>query len=264
MNITGPLRTLILDNPAAAALLGEKVYPVLAPQEVSPPFALISVIANEGSPIKGAVSPVDFVTFGVATYAKTYNIAQQSDAAVRAGLDGYRGAVTVGSDTFAFDCVQYLDTTDRFEADGDLYNRVSQYRVRWLRDATTVSPGPTLPAPLPDTISVVSGQALSTGRVVIIDDDTAIYFQPSVAAHAGRAIGITKTSASAAGQLVTVQISGIIADPAFTFTPDSGLYAIANGQITSNKPSTAAVQYVGVSTAANTMKIEFTDTLQLT
>ena len=264
MNITGPVRSLILDNSAAVALLGTKVYPVALPQETVPPYACIGILNNATSPCKGAVSPVDFVTFAVSTYAQRYDYAQQADDAIRAGVDGYRGVVTVGGDLFAFDAIEYLDTTDGFQPESALYIRSSQYRVRWLRTATSVSPGPSLPNASPDTINVSSGEALSSGRVVILDGEEAFYFQPTNSAHAGRAVGVTRTSAAGAGVIVTVQISGIVSDLAFTFAADSGLYAIANGAITSTKPSSGTIQYVGVATAANTMKIEFTDTLQNT
>lgn len=257
MNITGPIRSLILENSAAVALLSTKVYPVALPQETVPPYACIGILSNRATPCKGQVSPVDFVTFAVSTYAQRYDYAQQADEAIRAGVDGYRGVVTVGGDLFAFDAIEYLDSSDGFQPENALFVRSSQYRARWLRAATSVSPGPSLPTALPDTINVASGEALSSGRVVILDGEEAFYFQPSNPAHGGRAIGVTKTSASGSGEIVTVQISGIVTDGGITAVADAPCFVGANGQVLTTYPMTGNIQKCGVGISAHSMLIDF-------
>ncbi len=263
MNITGPLIVLIANNATAATLTDGKVYPVVAPQTTVPPYVVMRIIEVQPTQHKDGVSPLDAVFVQVSTLAKDYHYAQRTDEAVRRSIDGYCGNVTVDGDPVPIDGTQYLTGQDLFEDEPQLFRRDATYKVRLRRDGTTVSGGTPGSSTDFSIIEVQAGQALSTGRAIIIDGGQAFYFQPSDAAHAGRIVGITRTSAASAGVSVSVQISGIVSDPAFTFTVDKGLYAIANGQITSTKPNTAAVQYVGVSTAANTMKIEFTDTLQL-
>ena len=106
-----------------------------------------------------------------------------------------------------------------------------------------------------------AGENLSAGKIVIIDGGEAVYFQPANATHAGRAYGVTKTSATA-GNDVTIQIAGQVSDPAFAFVAESGLYAAANGSITETKPLTPLIQYVGFAVDAGTMKIQFWPTIQ--
>lgn len=106
-----------------------------------------------------------------------------------------------------------------------------------------------------------AGENLSSGKIVIISSGEAIYFQPANATHAGRAYGVTKTSASA-GNDVTIQVSGNISDPSFVFTAESGLYAAANGAITETKPTTQLIQFVGIAVGAGLMKIQFWPTIQ--
>ena len=106
-----------------------------------------------------------------------------------------------------------------------------------------------------------AGENLSSGKIVIISSGEAIYFQPANATHAGRAYGVTKTSATA-GNDVTIQVSGKISDPSFAFTAESGLYAAANGTITETKPTTQLIQFVGIAVDAGLMKIQFWPTIQ--
>lgn len=106
-----------------------------------------------------------------------------------------------------------------------------------------------------------AGENLSTGRIVVIDAGQAFYFQPTNPAHAGRVYGITKSSASLGGS-VTVQFTGDTSDPAFSFTADSGLYAIADGVITATKPSSGTIQYIGTAISATRIRLEIWPTIQ--
>lgn len=102
-----------------------------------------------------------------------------------------------------------------------------------------------------------AGENLSSGRVVIIDGLQAWYFQNADAAHAGRAYGVTKTSA-AAGDDVTVQIAGTIQDAAFNFTADRIVWVGANGEVFDVQPvSGVLIQKAGVAAEDKRMIIDF-------
>lgn len=108
-----------------------------------------------------------------------------------------------------------------------------------------------------ETIDLVAGQNLSTGRVVIVDAGKAWYFQNTDAAHHGRAYGITTTSGTTNGT-VTVAISGIIEDSAFGFAADTVLWVGADGEIFNAQPVTGVIfQKAGVAGAAKKVKIDF-------
>ncbi len=106
------------------------------------------------------------------------------------------------------------------------------------------------------SVSITAGENLSAGRVVIVDAGTAKYFQPGTALHAGRAYGITITSATI-GLPVDVQLSGELTDAAFSFAADKMLWVGANGRIY-DTPQTGIVQKAGISSGTNKMKIDFT------
>lgn len=112
-----------------------------------------------------------------------------------------------------------------------------------------------------ETVDMVAGQNMSSGRVVIVDGGKAWYFQNTDAAHHGRAYGITKTSATTNGT-VAVAISGIVEDSAFGFAADTVLWVGADGEIFNTQPVTGVIfQKAGVASGAKKMKIDFSNSL---
>lgn len=117
-------------------------------------------------------------------------------------------------------------------------------------------PGPAGPAG-GSTVTYPAGENLSSGRVVIIDGGEAFYFQNTDATHAGRAVGITTTSAIS-GNNVTIQVSGIIQDAAFGFSPDNHLWIGADGEIFDTQPvGGVIVQKAGVAIDTKKLAIDF-------
>ena len=125
-------------------------------------------------------------------------------------------------------------------------------------DVMTGGVGPQGPPGPPggSVVVVEAGENLSSGRVVIMDGGVAMYFQPSDITHAGRAYGITVTSAIA-GNDVDVQTIGELEDPAFTFAVDKLLFVDADGEVVDVLPATLVVQKAGVSIGVDRMKIDF-------
>ena len=105
-------------------------------------------------------------------------------------------------------------------------------------------------------ITWTAGENMSTGRVVVIDNGEAFYFQPTDATHHGRAYGITTTSATA-GNDVDVQICGEVIDAAFTFSPDLPVWVDVDGEIVDTQPATTLIQKAGVTTTAQKILIDF-------
>jgi len=119
-------------------------------------------------------------------------------------------------------------------------------------------PGP----PGGSVVVVEAGQNLSSGRVVIMDGGVAMYFQPSDVSHAGRAYGVT-TSSALIGNDVNVQVLGDVTDAAFTFSVDRLLWVGNDGEIFDTVPALAVLQKAGISTLPDTMKIDFSQQIIL-
>ena len=108
------------------------------------------------------------------------------------------------------------------------------------------------------SVTYAAGENLSTGRVVIIDGGAAWYFQPADVTHAGRAFGVTITSATT-GNDVDIQMSGEIEDAALSFDPDKTLWAGADGEIFDTVQAGAGEvhQKAGMSIEGDKMRIDF-------
>lgn len=111
------------------------------------------------------------------------------------------------------------------------------------------------------TVIYQAGETLSAGRVVIIDGGQAFYFQPSNAAHSGRAFGITITSAIS-GNDVSIQVIGEATDASFSSFSDVPLYVIADGELSATWPATGLLQKAGFGTGTNKVKIDFSIQIQ--
>ncbi len=107
------------------------------------------------------------------------------------------------------------------------------------------------------TATYPAGENLSSGRVVIIESETAFYFQPADPTHAGRAYGITTTSATT-GSDVILQLSGQVQDAAFGFAADSVLWVGADGEIFDAPQAGVSKQKAGISVGIDKMQIDFT------
>lgn len=134
MNIQGPLRKIISENPASYALVGDRVYPVVAPQNSAYPLVVITVIGNSPAPVKTHTSTVDNVLIECRVYAATFEACANADEAVRNAIDQYRGDVTHLGVTHSIDGIRYETTQQGIEGESYLFVSASNYTVRLKRD----------------------------------------------------------------------------------------------------------------------------------
>ena len=123
----------IIADPAVAMILGQRVWPVLAPASASLPFATwrrtgVTRTQGLGGPI-GASS----VQLAVDVYATTYEEVREAADAIRSSLDGWGGAV---SEYVSVRNVSLDSESDGFVqlAGGDLppvYQVTQSYSILW-------------------------------------------------------------------------------------------------------------------------------------
>ena len=140
MNVTGPIRQIILSNPAAFALVGSRVYPVLIPKSATLPAVSLQVVSNLPSDTKSGVSTVDLIRLQVDSYGTTYATAAAVDEAVRGAIDKYAGTVNVtgvnlaaSGVNYTIGGVRYETTQDIFEDQSEVFRLSSDYIVRLHR-----------------------------------------------------------------------------------------------------------------------------------
>jgi len=105
-------------------------------------------------------------------------------------------------------------------------------------------------------IQYPAGENLSAGRVVVIENGEAFYFQPSITAHGGRAFGVTMASASAGNQ-VNIQVLGEPTDASFSAFANVPLYVGDDGEIQTTFPASGLIQKAGFGTGTNKIMIDF-------
>jgi len=140
MNITGAIRQLIVDNATAAAIVGQRVYPVILPQSAIYPAVKMHIVSSGGNNTKSGVSSEDTIMLQVSSFAFTYNDAQRSDDAIRAAIDYYRGTVLVGAVVHGLDLVEYIGSVDLYEEEPKVFHRASDYKIRYSRNPAVMIP----------------------------------------------------------------------------------------------------------------------------
>ena len=140
MNITGPIRQLIVDNATAAAIVDERVFPVVLPQETTYPAVRLTVLDTKGNETKTSAADWDKVQFEISSFATTYDEAQRLDDAIRAAIDTFSGVVTVGAIAHGFKLIQYTRRQDLFEPEVNMFHRRAEYVVIYALDAASMIP----------------------------------------------------------------------------------------------------------------------------
>lgn len=95
-------------------------------------------------------------------------------------------------------------------------------------------------------ISCNSGSALSSNRILALTgSNTVIYADKDVLSHTDSIVGISKTSTSGAGQVITVITQGLVSEPSWTWTPEQPLFLSTNGFLTHSPPTSGSSLYLG-------------------
>jgi hypothetical protein len=112
------------------------------------------------------------------------------------------------------------------------------------------------------SVQYVAGQNLSAGRCVVVENGEAFYFQSGDVSHAGRACGITISSAMI-GELVSVQKTGWVEDVSFVNFDAKLLWVGADGELQDTVPTTGVLQKAGIGVGNNKMVIDFSQQIIL-
>lgn len=123
----------IAADPAVAALLGERIWPVIAPQSASLPFATWRRTGVQRSQTLSGPMGMATVVLAVDVFSTTYEEARDIADRVRSVLDGWGGAV---SEYVSVRNVSLDSESDGFVqlAGGDLppvYQVTQSYSILW-------------------------------------------------------------------------------------------------------------------------------------
>lgn len=130
MNIAGSIRKLVADNATAFALLGDRVFPIVALQDAGYPLVVVRRHRQERNPTHGEASKVHTVTLDIYSFDPSAKTAAEVDEAVEAAIDQYQGEVTFKGETVRMDHIQIVDTKDDYDPTTNVCVVVSRYMVR--------------------------------------------------------------------------------------------------------------------------------------
>ena len=121
------------NDPAVAGILGDRIYPVIAPATAALPFATWRRQAVQREQTLSGPMRMPTVTLAVDLYDTTYAGVRQAADRVRAVLDGFRGNV---GNSYTVSLVSLLNESDGFVqlAGGDLppvYSVTQTYTILW-------------------------------------------------------------------------------------------------------------------------------------
>jgi hypothetical protein len=136
MSVKSPERLLgdaLVAAPAIAELIGDRVYPVIAPASAAIPFIVWRRQAVQRESTLAGPAGVATVTLAVDMYATTYEAVRELADRCRAVLDGFNGAL---GNWISVRNVSLLNESDGFVqlAGGDLppvYSVTQTYTVLW-------------------------------------------------------------------------------------------------------------------------------------
>ena len=127
------LATVLVSDPAVAAVVGQRVYPVIAPAAADLPFITWRRSGVQRSHTLGGPMGMPTVVMSVDLYAVTYEAVRELADRIRRALDGYGGSP---SDSVVVDNVSLDNEADGFIqlAGGDLppvYSVTQTYSIMW-------------------------------------------------------------------------------------------------------------------------------------
>ena len=126
--ISGIMTRLLADAPLTT-IVGNKIYPVVAEQDVRRPYVTVRRTGVAPTIVKNQNSDKDEVVFNIAAYDDTYKKCIDILAAVRTVIDGFQGT----SNGINFLNTWYTVSEDLFDKDDNTYIVVDTYVARIKR-----------------------------------------------------------------------------------------------------------------------------------
>lgn len=129
MNAGRAIFTILTDDETLSGMVGTKIYPEAAPEDVETPFVVYSVQSVEPLQVKNSTSTLDIANFVVYTSSPNYAQAMLVNEAIRAALERKGGTFS----TVAIDSIEYIDENVEFDIDSREYLSEMRFRLRIAR-----------------------------------------------------------------------------------------------------------------------------------
>jgi hypothetical protein len=120
-------------------ILGNRVFPVLAPQDTAYPLAIINITSVNPSETKTNTSWFDNIQVRIDCYGIEFQDVSTADEAIRLAIDGFRGDITLPGAFGAIPCdgLKFLNGTTEVSEEPLLFICSSFYQFRYNRYGLT-------------------------------------------------------------------------------------------------------------------------------
>lgn len=127
----GKAITYLLENASGVTdIVGTKIYPDTAPQQVTFPYVVYQEINTSPSDDKDGTSRLDVVRVQVDLYTQNYDTCETLAAAVRAALDRQTGTIN----TVTIDSIKFSnEVSGSYNIDMNVWWRSQDYDIRLRR-----------------------------------------------------------------------------------------------------------------------------------
>jgi len=133
-DIRPALRAFLLADPQIAAMVGgQRIFPLRLPQGIREPSIVYARITGLGDHHMQGASGLTRPRFQIDAWAKSADDATRLADLVKARIDGYRGPMTVASETVAVQGVFFDTERENYDGTAELY-RVGRDYVFWLEE----------------------------------------------------------------------------------------------------------------------------------
>jgi len=132
MKVGLAIRGMMQDDATVSALVGIRVYPELAPEGVSMPYLVYSVVSNSPSDAKDG-TPIDEAQVELYSVASTYLAANDLADKVRAAMDRKSKTVSVAEGDVVVQSCHYTNEVTEVSADRKTYVSIQDYTIRIKR-----------------------------------------------------------------------------------------------------------------------------------
>lgn len=127
MNPGTAIRNLLVNDADVGAIIGDRIHPGIAPENVPYPLAIYSELTQSFDESKDGPIPTGNHSFEVHIYSYEYPQCQRIATAIKAALDWYTGTVN----TVAINRIRFVDQSDDpFQSEKELFHITQEYQIR--------------------------------------------------------------------------------------------------------------------------------------
>lgn len=141
MNAGRAIYEILTTDTALAALVGSRIYPEAAPEDVTTPFVCYSVQSVDPIRVKNSTSTMDTANFEVFTSAVNYATAMSINDAIRTAMERRSG----NFQGVAIDSIEFIDENVEIEIESREYLSELRFRIRIARAGAVVSSSTVVP-----------------------------------------------------------------------------------------------------------------------